>query len=63
MNSIISVADFLKRVPICKASLYNLWKHGKGPKSIFIGGRRFITEKALNEWMESLEQSSENQNS
>jgi|DEB0MinimDraft_10_1074344.scaffolds.fasta_scaffold05598_7 predicted DNA-binding transcriptional regulator AlpA len=60
MNTIISVDGLLKRVPICKASLYNLWKCGKGPKSIFIGGRRFITEKSLNEWIESLEQNSDN---
>ncbi len=60
MNIIISVNDLLKRVPICKASLYNLWRRGKGPKSILIGGRRFVTEKSLKEWIESLEQSSEN---
>ena len=48
--------EFARRHRVCRASLYNLWKRGEGPRYVVIAGRRRITPEHEAEWLKRLEQ-------
>lgn len=50
-----SVNQFCKTIPISRATLYEQWRSGQGPKCFFIGKRRFISQEAAREWIKTLE--------
>jgi len=45
-----SVEGFCARNSICKATLYNLWKRGEGPRYMQVGSRRLISSQAEADW-------------
>jgi hypothetical protein len=47
--------EVANRHGICRASLYNLWKIGKGPRYITIPGRRRVTREQELDWHRDLE--------
>ena len=55
-QKLYAIHDFLNAYPISKASLYRLWRKGRGPKIIRIGHRTFISVKSAEEWVNGLEQ-------
>ncbi len=50
-----SVDDFCKAHGICRATLYNLWKSGKGPRVMRVGRRRLISDEAAADWRREME--------
>ena len=50
MNASLTVEDFCKTEGICRASLYTLWRQGKGPRFYFIGTHRRISPDAVADW-------------
>ncbi len=46
----MSVSEFSRRHGICKATLYNLWRQGNGPRFMQIGRRRLISVEAAESW-------------
>lgn len=53
-----SVDAFCERQGVCRATLYNLWKIGKGPRFMKAGSRRLITESAEADWEREMEAAS-----
>lgn len=45
-----SIDEFVERHRICRASLYNLWKAGLGPKFFWAGTRRLISRESAALW-------------
>ena len=45
-----SVDEFCTAERICRATLYGLWKKGRGPRYYEIGNRRRITAQARADW-------------
>ena len=41
---------------ICKATLYNMWKNGEGPRYMQVRGRRLISVEAAEQWRRDLEE-------
>ena len=50
-----SIDDFCEAHGICRATLYNLWKAGDGPRFMHVGRRRLITVEAAADWRRELE--------
>lgn len=55
MNLSFSVKQLCSLVGISRATLYQAWRDGKGPKSFYVGKRRLITHSSVNEWLTQLE--------
>ena len=53
--------EFSTRNGISRATLYNLWKRGDGPRFMRIGARRRITREAEADWQRHMEQHGEQQ--
>lgn len=51
----LSVNEFCEAHGICRATLYNLWRDGKGPRFFHAGRRRLITPEAAAEWRHKME--------
>lgn len=51
----LSVRDFCESHGICRATLYNLWRDGEGPRFFHVGRRRLITPEAAAEWRREME--------
>lgn len=49
------IVKFCKDYNISRATFYNLDNANKAPKTIMIGGKRYVTAKAEAAWLESLE--------
>jgi predicted DNA-binding transcriptional regulator AlpA len=50
-----SVDAFCERQGFCRATLYNLWKSGRGPRFMKVGSRRIITPEAEADWQREME--------
>ena len=50
-----SVAEFCKAMGISKKLYYELVKAGKGPRSMRLGRRRVISERAMTDWQRERE--------
>lgn len=46
----LTVDDLCKVEGICRATLYSLWKQGKGPRFYYIGTHRRISPDAVIDW-------------
>lgn len=54
-----SVADFCRVFGVSKPFLYKLWGQGKGPRSYYVGRRRFISREAGAAWQHAREAESD----
>ncbi|TLU71461.1 helix-turn-helix transcriptional regulator [Lichenicoccus roseus] len=52
---IFSVDEFGQSHGLSRATLYNLWKAGKGPVFMKVGSRRLISEEAATAWRRQME--------
>ena len=50
-----SVGEFCEAHGICRATLYNLWKTGDGPRFMYVRKRRLITDEAAADWRHEME--------
>ncbi len=50
-----SVDEFCEDHGFCRATLYNLWKSGDGPRFMHVGRRRLITDDAAADWRREME--------
>lgn len=50
MNASLTVEDLCRTEGICRATLYNLWKQGKGPRFYYLGAHRRISPDAVIDW-------------
>ena len=50
-----SIDDFCEDHDICRGTLYNLWKSGDGPRCMYVGRRRLITDDAAADWRRTME--------
>ena len=50
-----SIDEFCEDHGICRATLYNLWSRGEGPRFFHIGRRRLITAEAAADYRRDLE--------
>jgi predicted DNA-binding transcriptional regulator AlpA len=50
-----SIEEFCEAHGICRATLYNLWKSGDGPRFMHVGRRRLITDDAASDWRHEME--------
>lgn len=51
---LLSIPEVCKLLRISRAKLYNLWHEGCGPKSIYLGSKRLVPRKDLEEWIDDL---------
>ncbi len=54
-----SIDDFCEAHGICRATLYNLWKSGDGPRFMRVGSRRLITYDSAADWRLAMEAKAE----
>jgi hypothetical protein len=47
--------EFCAAEKICRATLYNLWRRGKGPRYHLVGNKRRISAQARAEWQRDQE--------
>ena len=52
----LSIDEFCDDNGICRATLYNLWRSGDGPRSMRVGRRRLITDEAAADWRRDMEE-------
>jgi predicted DNA-binding transcriptional regulator AlpA len=52
------VPDAARSAGISRATLYNLWREGGGPRRARVRGRVVVTRESLQEWLRSLEEAS-----
>lgn len=50
------IITFCQRNSVCRATLYNLWRRGEGPRWMQVGSRRLISREAATEWRREMEQ-------
>lgn len=50
-----SIGDFCEAHGICRATLYNLWKSGDGPRFMLVRKRRLISKEAAADWRRDME--------
>ena len=50
-----SVDEFCEAHGICRATLYNLWKSGDGPRFMRVRDRRLISIDAAADWRRDME--------
>ena len=53
------VDEFASRHRISRATVYNLWKRGLGPKYMQVGSRRLISREAAAAWRRQMERVAE----
>jgi predicted DNA-binding transcriptional regulator AlpA len=53
-----SVDEFCRRHSLSRVKLYDLWKHGAGPKRMKIGSRTLVSKEAAADWRRQCEQES-----
>lgn len=51
-----TVAELAQAYRLSRATLYNLWKSGRGPKRVRIRGRVLISRDAADCWRRELEE-------
>ena len=51
---LLNIPEVCKLLRISRAKLYNLWHEGEGPKSIYLGSKRLVARKDLEDWIEKL---------
>lgn len=51
---LLSIPEVCKLLRISRAKLYNLWHEGSGPKSIYLGSKRLVASKDLEDWIDEL---------
>lgn len=49
-QTVYSVDEFCRAHRISRASLYNYWAAGIGPRTMRVGSRRLISAEAAAEW-------------
>lgn len=52
---VFDVQEFLAFAHISRATLYDLWKEGRGPRQIKIGRRTLISHEAAADWVRQME--------
>ena len=50
-----SVDEFCEAHGFCRATLYNLWKSGDGPRFMMVRKRRLISKEAGADWRLAME--------
>ena len=50
-----SIDEFCEAHGICRATLYNLWKSGDGPRFMRVRDRRLISIEAAADWRRDME--------
>ena len=50
-----TVAEFARAYRLSRATLYNLWKDGEGPKRMRVRGRVVVSRDAAERWRRELE--------
>src|SRR6478672_2877246 len=50
MTKSYSVVEFAEAEGVSRATIYNLWTRGEGPRFYTVGNRRRITEEARQDW-------------
>jgi len=50
-----SIDEFCASHDICRATLYNLWRAGNGPRFMRVGSRRLISVEAASDWRRQME--------
>jgi predicted DNA-binding transcriptional regulator AlpA len=50
-----SVIEFAQAYGLSRATIYNLWKDGIGPRSMRVGRRTLITKQSATEWARRME--------
>jgi len=50
----LRIGDLLKRLPISRATIYRMIKHGKLPKPIKLGSSSVWIESEINAWIGNL---------
>jgi predicted DNA-binding transcriptional regulator AlpA len=51
-----SVVEFAQAYGLSRATVYNLWKDGIGPRPMRVGRRTLISKQAAAEWVRRMEQ-------
>jgi predicted DNA-binding transcriptional regulator AlpA len=51
-----TVGEYCSSIGICRASLYNLWKRGQGPRRMKVGSRTLISVEAAAEYRRQCEE-------
>ena len=54
-----SVNEFCLRHGISRATLYNLWTIGEGPRRMIVGGRVMISRESADAWRRQRETAAE----
>jgi hypothetical protein len=54
-----SILEFCRAHRFSRAHFYNLVKRGQGPKIMFAGNRRLISEEAAAAWRQRMESAAE----
>lgn len=54
-----SVDAFCRVHSICRATLYNLWDRGEGPRFMKLGKRRLISAEAAESWRREREEATD----
>ena len=49
------IVEFCLRHGISRATLYNLWRDGKGPRRMKVGARTLISREAAEDWRRQCE--------
>jgi predicted DNA-binding transcriptional regulator AlpA len=50
-----TVAEFAQAYRLSRATLYNLWRDGEGPKRMRVRGRVVVSKDAAEQWRRDLE--------
>jgi predicted DNA-binding transcriptional regulator AlpA len=50
-----SVDEYCAAIGICRASLYNAWRDGRGPRRMKVGHRTFISIEAADDFRRECE--------
>lgn len=51
----LTIDEFCFRNKVCRATLYNLWGRGEGPRRYKVGSRTYISIEAERDWQRQLE--------
>lgn len=50
-----TISEFTEAYRFSRATLYNMWRDGCGPRRLRVRGRTLISREAADEWRRSLE--------
>jgi predicted DNA-binding transcriptional regulator AlpA len=53
----LSVEEVIERTTLSKATIFDLWSRGVGPRRTRVGRRTLVREDLLVEWLDSLTES------